>query len=77
MPDERDYADAYCRRTGRDRIPHLGFYMAFNMFRYAAIIHGVTGRLARGNAVSSNATALVNSLPRLAAMARAEMEAAG
>src|SRR5262249_23739331 len=37
IPREADYVASYCRRTGRSGIPQLDFYIAFNMFRYAAI----------------------------------------
>jgi hypothetical protein len=40
LPDEGAYVAAYCRRTGRAAIPALDFYVAFNMFRFAAILHG-------------------------------------
>jgi len=52
IPSEADYVAAYCRRTGREGIAQLNFYMAFNMFRLAAIFHGIKGRLARGTAAS-------------------------
>lgn len=55
IPSEDEYVQAYCRRTGRDEIPHLDFYIAFNMFRLAAIFHGIKGRLARGTAASAHA----------------------
>jgi aminoglycoside phosphotransferase (APT) family kinase protein len=55
IPTEADYVAAYCRRTGRGNIPHLNFYVAFNMFRLAAIFHGIKGRLARGTAASASA----------------------
>jgi aminoglycoside phosphotransferase (APT) family kinase protein len=55
IPIESEYVSAYCARTGRDGIAHLDFYLAFNLFRLAAIFHGVKGRLARGTAVSAQA----------------------
>jgi aminoglycoside phosphotransferase (APT) family kinase protein len=55
IPSEADYVAAYCRRTGREGIPHLDFCVAFNMFRLAAIFHGIKGRLARGTAASAHA----------------------
>jgi aminoglycoside phosphotransferase (APT) family kinase protein len=55
IPAEADYVAAYCRRTGREGIPRLEFYVIFNMFRLAAIFHGIKGRLARGTAASANA----------------------
>jgi aminoglycoside phosphotransferase (APT) family kinase protein len=55
IPSERDYVAAYCARTRRDGIERLDFYVAFNLFRFAAILHGIRGRLLRGNAVSERA----------------------
>lgn len=55
IPSEAEYVKAYCRRTGRPGIAHLDFYVAFNMFRLAAIFHGIRGRLARGTATSAHA----------------------
>jgi aminoglycoside phosphotransferase (APT) family kinase protein len=55
IPTEADYSAAYCRRTGRAGIPHYDFYLAFNFFRLAAILHGIKGRVLRGNAVSADA----------------------
>lgn len=55
IPSEAEYLAAYCRRTGRGGIAHLDFYLAFNMFRLAAIFHGIKGRLVRGTASSAHA----------------------
>jgi aminoglycoside phosphotransferase (APT) family kinase protein len=55
IPDEREYVAAYCRRTGRTAIPNWEFYLIFNMFRIAAILHGVLSRALQGNAASGNA----------------------
>ena len=69
IPSEQDYVAAYCRRTGRDGIADLDFYIAFSLFRLAAIIHGIKGRLIRGTASSPQAAAAVAQLDRLAALA--------
>ena len=55
IPSEREYVASYCARTGRDGIQHLEFYVAFNLFRFAAILHGIRGRVFRANAVSERA----------------------
>jgi aminoglycoside phosphotransferase (APT) family kinase protein len=55
IPREEDYVAAYCARTGRTGIPHWEFYLIFNMFRIAAILHGVHSRALQGNAASENA----------------------
>ena len=60
IPSEADYVAAYCRRTGRDGIPDLDFYMAFNLFRLAGIVHGIKGRLVRGTASSAHAAEMVD-----------------
>ena len=57
IPSEAEYVRAYCDRTGRDGIADLDFYIAFNMFRLAAILHGIKGRVARGTAASAHAEA--------------------
>ncbi|QPQ55322.1 phosphotransferase family protein [Allosphingosinicella flava] len=77
IPSERDYVAAYCARTGRAGIPHLDFYIAFNMFRLAAIIHGIKGRLARGTASSAHAEKTVAGLEGLADLAWAQAVKAG
>lgn len=69
IPGESDYVAAYCTRTGRDAIHDLDFYIAFNMFRLAAIFHGIKGRLRRGSAVSQHAKEMVAALPVVARLA--------
>ncbi|MFN3388845.1 MAG: phosphotransferase family protein [Allosphingosinicella sp.] len=77
IPSEADYVAAYCRRTGRDFIPHLDFYIAFNLFRLAAIVHGIKGRIARGTAASAHADRMAAGLEGLAELAWAQAERAG
>jgi aminoglycoside phosphotransferase (APT) family kinase protein len=57
IPDEQDYVAAYCRRTGRDGIDpnHWDFYIAYNLFRLAAILQGIAGRVKDGTAASPQA----------------------
>jgi aminoglycoside phosphotransferase (APT) family kinase protein len=70
IPTESEYLRRYCERTGRKSIPNLEFHLTFNLFRLAAIIHGIKGRLARGTASSENAAQLVKHLDYLAAAAQ-------
>jgi aminoglycoside phosphotransferase (APT) family kinase protein len=58
IPLEADCVAAYCRRTGRTGIPNWEFYLIFNMFRIAAILHGVLSRALQGNAASADAVAM-------------------
>ncbi|HEY5711888.1 MAG TPA: phosphotransferase [Allosphingosinicella sp.] len=77
IPSEAEYVAAYCRRTGRDGIPDIDFYMAFNLFRLAGIVHGIKGRLARGTASSAHAGTMAASLEPLAELAWAQALKAG
>ena len=72
IPSEDDYVAAYCRRTGRDNLPHKDYLVVFNLFRLAAILHGIRGRIARGTASSAHAVETANKLEPLADLAWAE-----
>ncbi len=79
IPSESEYVAAYCRRTGRQRIDHWDFYMAYNMFRIAAILQGILGRVVEGTAASQHAaerSGLVRPISELA-WAQAEKVMAG
>ena len=74
IPTQADYLAAYCERTGR-KVPtekELNFFLAFNMFRLAGIIHGIKGRIARGTASSAHAQTMADNLPELARIAWAQ-----
>lgn len=55
IPNEKQYVAAYCRRTRRADIPGWNFYMAFGIFRLAAIVQGVYKRGLDGIASAANA----------------------
>ncbi|MCO5108280.1 MAG: phosphotransferase family protein [Burkholderiaceae bacterium] len=58
IPGERAYVETYCRRTGRDPAATLAnwdFYLAYNMFRLAAILQGIMKRAVDGTASSAQA----------------------
>ncbi len=76
IPSESECVATYCRRTGRRDIPHLDFYLAFNLFRFAAIAHGIKGRLARGTASSAHAARMADAVPFLAELAWQQAEIA-
>lgn len=77
IPSEDDYVAAYCRRTGRNAIPHLQFHIAYNLFRFAAIIHGIKGRAIRGNASSGRANEVAAALETFVDLAWDEARGAG
>ncbi len=55
IPAEEEYVATYCRRAGRADIPQWDFYIAFAMFRLAAIAQGIMGRVVAGTANDPNA----------------------
>ncbi|HET7876143.1 MAG TPA: phosphotransferase [Methylomirabilota bacterium] len=55
IPTEAEYVRAYCRRTGRARIEHWDFYLAYGLFRIAAILQGIRKRAEDGTAASEHA----------------------
>ena len=77
IPSETAYLSRYCERTGRDGMPGYDFYVAFNVFRLAAIFHGIKGRVIRGTASSAQARERVAVLPELTRLAWEQAERAG
>jgi acyl-CoA dehydrogenase len=55
IPSESDYLRMYVERTGRDPSENWYFYLAFNLFRIAAILHGIAQRAADGSAAAADA----------------------
>lgn len=55
IPTETEYIATYCQRTGRSDIPNWEFFIAFSIFRLAAIVQGVYKRGLDGIASSDNA----------------------
>ncbi len=61
IPSEDDYIRRYCERTGLATVADLkadwNFYMAYNLFRIAAILQGIAKRVEAGTASSAQAVA--------------------
>ena len=57
IPSESEYVKRYCERTGRAGIDpsHWDFYIAYNLFRIAAILQGILKRVVDGTAASAHA----------------------
>ncbi|MGE0099004.1 MAG: phosphotransferase family protein [Hydrogenophaga sp.] len=59
IPSEADYIALYCERTGFAQPAQLkadwNFYLAYNMFRLAAILQGIAKRVEAGTASSAQA----------------------
>lgn len=54
IPSEEDYLESYCERTDRADLPAWSFYLAFALFRVAAILQGVWRRAQEGQASSAD-----------------------
>jgi aminoglycoside phosphotransferase (APT) family kinase protein len=55
IPDEARYVQRYCERTGLTIRGDWNFYLAYNMFRIAAILQGIMKRVVDGTAASEQA----------------------
>jgi acyl-CoA dehydrogenase len=55
IPSEAEYINMYESNTERKVEADWDFYMAYNFFRMAAILHGVAQRAANGNASATDA----------------------
>ena len=55
IPSEAAFLESYCRRVGRGPIARWPFFIAFSLFRSAAILAGVYQRALQGNAADANA----------------------
>ena len=55
IPTEREYIDLYSRATGLQGFEHWDFYIAYNLFRMAAILQGIARRAVDGTAASADA----------------------
>jgi aminoglycoside phosphotransferase (APT) family kinase protein len=57
IPCEAEYVRKYCQRTKREAIDpsHWDFYLAYNLFRIAAILQGILKRVVDGTAASAHA----------------------
>ena len=59
IPTEAEYIRRYCERTGfttpEALAPDWNFYLAYNMFRIAAILQGIAKRVEAGTASSAQA----------------------
>lgn len=55
IPELDEMVDHYCQRTGRDGLPDLNWYLAFNFFRLASIMQGIKKRVIDGTANSAHA----------------------
>ncbi len=69
IPTMEEYVALYCEATGRDGLPDLNYYFAYNAFRLAGICQGIVGRVRDGTANSSEAASMEARVKPLAVFA--------
>lgn len=77
IPTIEQVVERYCAATGRDGVPDLDWYFAYNLFRLTGIVQGIKKRVIDGNASSKQAEATAARVPFLAAAAWRFAEKAG
>jgi aminoglycoside phosphotransferase (APT) family kinase protein len=55
IPSESEYVQRYCSNTDARTPEHWDFYLAYNLFRIAAILQGIAKRAIEGSAAASDA----------------------
>jgi aminoglycoside phosphotransferase (APT) family kinase protein len=66
IPTLEEMVERYCARTGRDGLPDLNWYFAFNLFRLASIVQGIKKRFLIGTASNARAEETSARVPMLA-----------
>jgi aminoglycoside phosphotransferase (APT) family kinase protein len=66
IPDMQTCVAEYCRLTGRDSLPDLNWFFAYNQFRLGCILQGIVGRARDGTANSPEAASMEARVPLLA-----------
>jgi aminoglycoside phosphotransferase (APT) family kinase protein len=78
IPSQSDYISWYAQATGRPaEIPDIHWYLAYNIFRLAAICHGIQGRVVKGTAASAHAKSMGAAILPLAQFAFRQAKLAG
>jgi aminoglycoside phosphotransferase (APT) family kinase protein len=66
IPELEEAVERYCAATGRDGIPDLNWYFAYNFFRLAGIMQGIKKRVIDGTASSAHAKSMSERVTPLA-----------
>jgi aminoglycoside phosphotransferase (APT) family kinase protein len=66
IPRIEEVVERYCAATGRDGVPDLNWYFAYNLFRLTGIVQGIKKRLEIGTASSAQAARTVARIGALA-----------
>ena len=69
IPTLEEAVRLYCQATGREGVPGLDWYFAYNLFRLLGIVQGIKKRFLDGNASNAKAEEMAARVPMLAAAA--------
>jgi aminoglycoside phosphotransferase (APT) family kinase protein len=69
IPELEEMVERYCAATGRDSVPDMNWYFAYNFFRLAGIMQGIKKRVIDGTASSAHAREMSERVQPLAARA--------
>ncbi|OQW43883.1 MAG: aminoglycoside phosphotransferase [Proteobacteria bacterium SG_bin6] len=69
IPTIEEAVARYCAATGRDGVPRLDWYFAYNLFRLTGIVQGIKKRIVDGTASSAQAAKTAERVGPLAAAA--------
>ena len=69
IPSEADFVAAYQAVAPHVDLSQLDYFVVFNMFRLAAIFHGIRGRVARGTAANERAREYAKYVEQVAELA--------
>jgi aminoglycoside phosphotransferase (APT) family kinase protein len=77
VPSIEETVELYCQLTGRESVPDVNWFFAYNHFRLAGICQGIVGRVRDGTANHPQAAAMAERVPLLAKGAWSFAEKAG
>ncbi len=77
IPELDEVVARYCTATGRESVPDMNWYFAYNFFRLTGIIQGIKKRVIDGTASSAHAKAMSERVQPLADRAWEFAQAAG
>ena len=66
IPELDEMTQRYCAATGREGVPDMNWYFAYNFFRLAGILQGIKKRVIDGTASSAHAQSMADRVPALA-----------
>ncbi|HLL26427.1 MAG TPA: phosphotransferase family protein [Xanthobacteraceae bacterium] len=77
IPSIEEAEALYCKLTNRKGVPDLNWYFSYNLFRIAAILQGIAGRIRDGTAANARAAESVARMGPLTKAAFAFAKKAG